>query len=56
MYADYQEVRVNSVDARIINHKSKQVLTLEMSCPWIDNRARKRRRDKTLKYGELMKD
>ena len=31
VYADYQEVRANRVDARIINHKSKQVLTREMS-------------------------
>ena len=52
VYADYHEVRANRVDARIINHKSKQVLTLEMSCPWIDNRARKDE-EKTLKYGPL---
>ena len=31
VYADYQQVRANRVDARIINHKSKQVLTREMS-------------------------
>ena len=52
VYADYQEVRANRVDARIINHKSKQVLTLEMSCPWIDNHAPKDE-EKTLKYGPL---
>ena len=52
VYVDYQEVRANRVDARIINHKSKQVLTLEMSCPWIDNHAPKDE-EKTLKYGPL---
>ena len=33
-FAELQEVRANRVDARIINHESKQVITLEMSCPW----------------------
>ena len=41
-------MRPNRVDACISNHKFKQVLTLEMSCPWIDNRTRKDE-EKTLK-------
>ena len=31
IYADQQEVRCNRVDARIVNHKCKRVVTLEMS-------------------------
>ena len=41
IYAENTEVRANRVDARIINHKDKKILTLEMSCPWIENRERK---------------
>ena len=52
IYADQQEVRCNRVDARIANHKCKRTVTLEMSCPWINNRKRKDE-EKTLKYGPL---
>lgn len=31
LFAEHQEVRANRVDARIINHVSKRVITLEMS-------------------------
>ena len=51
-YAEQQELRVNKVDARIINHKTKQVITLEMSCPWIGDREKKSE-EKTLKCGPL---
>ena len=34
-------MRANRVDARIIDHKEKKVLLVEMSCPWIDNREKK---------------
>ena len=37
---------------RIVNHKSKQVTTLEMSCPWVNNREEKSK-EKTFKYGPL---
>ena len=47
-----KQVRANRVDARIINHKAKKVTTLEMSCPWIENRTRKDA-EKTLKYGPM---
>lgn len=48
IYAKHQEVRVNRVDACIINLKTKQVTTLEMSCPWARNWEEKN--EKTLKY------
>ena len=34
VYADHQEVRANRVDARVVNHENKKVMTIEMSCPW----------------------
>ena len=52
MYADHQEVRSNRVDARVVNHKNKKVITIKMSCPWISNREKKSE-EKTLKYGPL---
>ena len=52
MFAEHQEMRSNRVDARIVNHKSKQVITLEMSCPWVNNREKKSE-EKTFKYGPL---
>ena len=42
LFAEHQEVRANRVDARIINHESKRVITLEMSSPWITNREKKK--------------
>ena len=50
--AEQQEVRANKVDAYIINHKTKQVITLEMSCALIANREKKSE-EKTLKNGPL---
>ncbi|PFX11802.1 hypothetical protein AWC38_SpisGene24348 [Stylophora pistillata] len=50
--ADQQEVRCNSVDARIVNHMCKRVVTLEISCPWVNTRTIKDE-EKTLKYGPL---
>jgi len=40
------------VDARFVDHRVKRVLAVEMSCPWLDNRARKDS-EKTEKYGPL---
>ena len=45
-------MRANRVDARIIDHKEKKVLLVEMSCPWIDNREKKEAK-KMEKYGPL---
>ena len=52
VYADHQEVRANRVDARVVNHLSKKVMTIEMSYPWISNREKKSE-EKTMKYGPL---
>ena len=52
VYAVQTEVRVNRVDFRIINHKAKKVTTLEISCPWMENRTRKDA-EKTLLYGPM---
>ena len=35
-----------------MNHKSKEVVVLEMSCPWIYNRGKKDK-EKSVKYGPL---
>ena len=40
------------MEARIVNNKEKQVVTLEMSCPWVSNRD-KRTSEKTMKYAPL---
>jgi len=47
LYAEHQEMKANRVDARTINHKAKQVITLALSCSWIRNREKKSE-DKTL--------
>ena len=49
VFADHEEVRCNRVDARIVNHKTKWVITLEMSCQWVQNREKKNE-EKTVKY------
>ena len=46
-------VRANRVDVRFVDHKAKQVVEVEMSCPWIDNRAKKVE-EKAIKYGPLL--
>ena len=33
VYADHQEVRANRVDARVVNHMSKKVMTIEKYGP-----------------------
>ena len=52
VYGEYQELRANRVDARMVNNREKQVVTLEMSCPWVSNRD-KRTSEKTMKYAPL---
>ena len=52
VFAEHQEVRANRVDARIVNHKTKEVIALEMSCPWVAKRGKKNI-EKTMKYGPL---
>lgn len=52
MFAEYNEVKANKVDARIVDHQGKTVTTLEMRCPRIQNREKKDE-GKVLKYGPL---
>ena len=52
VYAEHTTVWANRVDARIIDHKEKKVLLVEMSCPWIYNREKKEA-EKMEKYGPL---
>ena len=52
LYAETTYVRANRIDATIINKQSKEIILLEMSCPWIENREAKSS-DKTTKYGPL---
>ena len=40
VYAEYNHVKANRVDARFMHHKSKKVMAVEMSCPWIERRRR----------------
>ena len=52
VYAEHTYVRANRVDARFVDHKAKQVWAVEMSCPWINNSAKKVE-EKAIKYGPL---
>ena len=52
LFTEHQEVRADRVDACITNHVSKRVITLEMSCPWVTNREKKKE-EKTTKYRPL---
>ena len=49
-YTDHVVLRANRIDARFVDCKRKIVTILEMSCPWVDNRAAK---DQDKKYGPL---
>ena len=51
VYWEFQELRANRVDARIVNNQHKQVIALEMSCPWVSNRDKKM--SETIKYALL---
>ena len=41
VYGEYQELRANRVDARIVDNREKQVVALEMNCPWVSNATRR---------------
>ena len=45
-------MKQNGVDARFIDFKKKEVVAVEMPCPWMDNRLKKTE-EKTAKYGPL---
>ena len=52
IYGEFQELKANRVDARIVNNQHKQVIALEMGCPWVSNRDKKTS-EKTMKYAPL---
>ncbi|CAH3168677.1 unnamed protein product [Pocillopora meandrina] len=52
VFAQQQEVRANRIDARIVNYKTKELIALDISCPWVGNRDKKNI-EKTMKYGPL---
>ena len=52
LFVEHQEGRANRVDVIIINHMSKGVIRLEMSCSWFTN-WEKYKGEKTRKYGLL---
>ena len=52
VYGEFQELRANTVDARIVINQHKRVIALEMSCPWVSNRGKKTS-EKTMKYAPL---
>ena len=53
VYAVHTYVRAIRDDVRFVDHKAKQVWAVEMSCPWIDNSAKKVE-EKAIKYGPLL--
>ena len=52
VFGEYQDLRANRIDARIVNHQEKKVITMEISCPWVSNR-QKKTSEKTMKYAPL---
>ena len=42
VYADHTFVRSNRLDARFVDHKSKKVLMVEMSCLWLERNGKGR--------------
>ena len=52
VFAERNEVTSNRVDASTVNHKSRSIIALEMSCSWVGNRGMKYE-EKTVKYGSL---
>ena len=52
VYAEYQDLRANRIDAKIVNHQEKKVIVMEMSRHWVSNRQKKTSK-KTMKYAPL---
>ena len=48
VFAKHLQVRANRVDARFVDRENNEVMLIEMSCPWMDNR--KQKEEETLKY------
>ena len=41
LFAEQVEVRGNGIDAKVIDKVKKEVILVEMSCPWMENRQMK---------------
>ena len=41
VYAEHAYFKADRVDARFMDHKTKEVWAIEMNRPWIDNRKKK---------------
>ena len=52
LFAEQVEVRANRIDAQVIDKVKKEVILIEMSCPWMENRQMKAE-EKMLMYGPL---
>ena len=52
VYAESTVVKSNKVDVRIVDKEKREVLHMEMTCPWIRNRVKKET-EKTTKYAPL---
>ena len=50
VFAEHLQVRANRVDARFVGRENKEIMLIEMSCPWMDN---KKQKEETLKYAPL---
>ena len=52
LFAEQVEVRANRIDAQVIDKVKKEVMLIEMSCPWMENRQMKME-EKMRNYGPL---
>ena len=43
VFAEHLQVRANRVKARFVDRENKEVMLIEMSFPWMDNRKQERR-------------
>ena len=55
LYTDNTQVKVNRIDATIVDEENKKVSVIEMSCLWVENREEKAA-EKTTKYGLLCRE
>ena len=52
VYAEHTIGKGNRVDTRVVDHKTKKVWAVEMTCPWIEHRKKKSEK-KAAKCGPL---
>ena len=52
MFADQTTVSANRIDVTVVDKVKKEVLRIEMTCPWVENREKKSA-EKTNKYDLL---